>query len=93
MNNIIHTIRHTARAAAVLLLALCAAQTAGAWSGQGTETEPYKITNASDLQQLADYVNKGTTYESVYVVAPVWPFLMLPKSGCVRPLMVKPPPL
>jgi alkanesulfonate monooxygenase SsuD/methylene tetrahydromethanopterin reductase-like flavin-dependent oxidoreductase (luciferase family) len=28
MNNIIQTIRHTARAAAVLLLALCAAQTA-----------------------------------------------------------------
>ena len=32
MNNIIQTIRHTARAAAVLLLALCAAQTAWAES-------------------------------------------------------------
>ena len=30
MNNIIQTIRHTARAATVLLLALLAAQTAGA---------------------------------------------------------------
>jgi hypothetical protein len=36
MNNIIHTIRHAARAATVLLLALLAAQTAGAWSGSGT---------------------------------------------------------
>ena len=36
MNNIIQTIQHTARAAAVLLLALLAAQTAGAWSGSGT---------------------------------------------------------
>ena len=30
MNNIIQTIRHSARAAAVLLIALCAAQTAWA---------------------------------------------------------------
>ena len=66
MNNIIQTIRHAARAATVLLIALCAAQTAWAWDGQGTEANPYKITNASDLQQLATDVNKGTTYESVY---------------------------
>ena len=66
MNNIIQTIRHSARAAAVLLIALCAAQTAWAWDGQGTETNPYKITRASDLQQLAINVNNGTTYENVY---------------------------
>ena len=66
MNNIIQTIQHTARAAAVLLLALCAAQTAWAWSGQGTEAAPYQITNASDLQQLADNVNSGTTYDGMY---------------------------
>ena len=41
MNNIIQTIRHTARAAAVLLIALLAAQTAGA---QGLELKPCKIT-------------------------------------------------
>ena len=66
MNNIIQTIRHSARAAAVLLLALCAAQTAGAWSGQGTEADPYKIASAADLQQLAANVNNGTNYENMY---------------------------
>ena len=66
MNNIIQTIRHSARAAAVLLIALCAAQTAWAWDGQGTEANPYQITRASDLQQLAINVNNGTTYENVY---------------------------
>ena len=49
MNNIIQTIQHTARAAAVLLIALLTAQTAWAWSGQGTEADPYKIANYSDV--------------------------------------------
>ena len=61
MNNIIHRIQHTARATAVLLIALCAAQTAWAqWSGSGTSADPYKITSADDLAQLATNVNNGT---------------------------------
>ena len=66
MNNIIQTIRHTARAAAVLLIALCAAQTAWAWRGQGTEANPYQIASAAELQQLATDVNSGTTYDGMY---------------------------
>ena len=42
MNNIIHTIRHTARAATVLLIALLAAQTAGAQTN---------VSNAVGLEQ------------------------------------------
>ena len=60
MKHIIQTIRHTARAATVLILALLAAQTAWAWQGQGTQESPYQISSTEDLDQLATNVNSGT---------------------------------
>ena len=45
-------IHRSARAAIKLLLAAllpATAQTAWAWSGQGTEADPYKIANYSDV--------------------------------------------
>ena len=74
MNNIIHIIRHTARAATVLLLALLTAQTAGAQSsfsgGSGTQADPYKISSSADLVQLATDINSSTSrlYEDQYFV-------------------------
>ena len=74
MNNIIHIIRHTARAATVLLLALLTAQTAGAQSsfsgGSGTKADPYKISSSADLVQLATDINNSTSrlYEDQYFV-------------------------
>ena len=59
MNNIIQTIRHTARAATVLLITLCAAQTAWAWTGSGTSADPYQIASASDLATLRNNVSGG----------------------------------
>ena len=59
-----------------LLLALCAAQTAGAWSGQGTETEPYKITNASELKQLKDFFSRP---EDEFSLDPSFEFTNTPK--------------
>ena len=63
MNKTINIIRHTARAATVLLLALLTAQTAGAWSGEGTESSPYKISNADDFTKFSNIVN-GTNGET-----------------------------
>ena len=65
MNNIIHTIRHTARAATVLLLALLTAQTvwADGLSGSGTAADPYIIANSTDWTTFATAVSGGTTYE------------------------------
>ena len=64
MNNIIHIIRHTARAATVLLLALLTAQTAGAQDAisgltYNTTGGYYEISDAQDLVVLANYVNDG----------------------------------
>ncbi len=36
------------------------------FSGSGTETDPYKISTAADLQQLATDVNGGNTYSGIY---------------------------
>ena len=65
MNNIIQTIRHTARAATVLLMTVLTTMTAWADSpyghlGSGTSDDPYQITSASDLIQLRTEVNGGT---------------------------------
>ena len=65
MNNIIQTIRHTARAATVLLMTVLTTMTAWADSpyghlGSGTSDDPYQITSASDLIQLRTDVNGGT---------------------------------
>ena len=43
--------------AAMLLMMTLTATTAWAWSGEGTEVNPYKITSANDLIQLATDVN------------------------------------
>ncbi len=36
------------------------------FSGSGTETDPYEISTAADLQQLATDVNGGNTYSGSY---------------------------
>ena len=36
------------------------------WSGKGQETDPYKITNYTDLQALADFVNNDTITSGLY---------------------------
>ena len=36
--------------------------------GSGTESDPYQISSAADLNQLAANVNSGTTYENKYFV-------------------------
>ena len=36
------------------------------WEGSGTEADPYKITSASDLSQLATEVNTGNDFENTY---------------------------
>ena len=70
MNNIIQTIQHTARAAAMLLLALCAAQTAWAESpaidpahfsvnDAGTE---YTIHTAEGWDYFCDAMQDNTTW-------------------------------
>ena len=64
MNNIIHIIRHSARAATVLLLALFTAQTAGAQESitgltYNSAGGYYEISDAQDLVDLATYVNGG----------------------------------
>ena len=70
MNNIIHIIQHTARAATVLLLALLTATTAWADStfsgGDGSQGNPYKIANETDLRQLATDVNGGNSYSGKF---------------------------
>ena len=52
--------------AAMLLMMTLTATTAWAWSGEGTEVNPYKITSANDLIQLATDVNGGETYSGKY---------------------------
>ena len=36
------------------------------FDGEGTENNPYQIKNASNLKQLADYVNSGNSYPNTY---------------------------
>ncbi len=56
-----------ARAAMTLLVAWLGTAGAWAWEGSGTATSPYKITSATDLNQLATNVNNGTSeYQGVY---------------------------
>ena len=38
------------------------------WLGEGTEAEPYEISDAADLERLARRVTKGRTYEGTYFV-------------------------
>ncbi len=54
------------QAAMTLLVMLLTSVSAWAWSGQGTSTNPYQITNASDLAQLATDVNGGNRYNNKY---------------------------
>ena len=46
----------------VSILALIMAAQAFAWSGSGTENDPYLITSTDDMAQLAEDVNSGTDY-------------------------------
>lgn len=48
----------------MLLMMLLTATTAGAWSGAGTYANPYKITDADDLKDLAVYVNGTGIYSN-----------------------------
>ena len=58
-------IKFTAFLAIFLLSAFVS--TVWAWKGSGTEADPYKITNASDLSQLATEVNElGNDFENTY---------------------------
>ena len=52
MNNIIHTIRHTARATAVLLIALLAAQTAGAQEASPLNNRGYDKVASQNMLYL-----------------------------------------
>ena len=52
--------------AAMMLLMLLTTATAWAWDGQGTEADPYLITNTTDLSQLANNVLGGTPYTGTY---------------------------
>ena len=56
----------TRRAAVLLLVMMLTATTAWAWDGQGTEANPFEITCANDLVQLATDVNDGTDYKDKY---------------------------
>ena len=48
------------------LLLMLTAATAWAWDGSGTSDDPYLITNAEDLNQLASDVNGGNSYSGKY---------------------------
>ncbi|MBR2469304.1 MAG: hypothetical protein IKB43_04015 [Fibrobacter sp.] len=50
----------------VSILALIMAAQAFAWSGSGTENDPYLITSTGDMAQLAEDVNSGNTYVGAY---------------------------
>lgn len=50
----------------VSILALIMAAQAFAWSGSGTENDPYLITSTGDMAQLAEDVNNGNTYVGAY---------------------------
>ena len=65
----IKSYRFAAVAAVLLTLCLVFMMPAAAYSGQGTETEPYLIQNLVDLKQLATDVNAASdakTYEKTY---------------------------
>jgi len=51
------------RAIAALAIILLTAATAWAWSGEGTESSPYKISNADDFTKFSNIVN-GTNGET-----------------------------
>lgn len=44
------------------------AQGAWAWGGSGTESDPYQISNANDLNKLATDVNNGEPYSGKYFI-------------------------
>ena len=48
------------------LLLMLTATTGWAWDGSGTSDDPYLITNAEDLTQLATDVNGGNSYSGKY---------------------------
>ncbi len=50
----------------VSILALIMAAQAFAWSGSGTENDPYLITSTDDMAQLAAEVNAGNAFASTY---------------------------
>lgn len=52
--------------ALITLVMTLTAQTAWAWTGEGTEASPYQISTVADLIQLANDVNSGTTYEGFF---------------------------
>ncbi len=56
------------RAAMLLLVMLLTTATAWAWDGSGTSADPYLITNADDLKDLAVYVNGTGTYSHGFTV-------------------------
>ena len=61
------TFRLFSRAALALLMMMLTTTSAWAWSGSGdTADDPYLITSASDLIQLATDVNGGETYNKKY---------------------------
>ena len=88
MNNIIHTIRHTARAATVLLLALLTAQTAGATaltdfvtvSSQGTATARFAF---SDHFYRVDWtgINTSQTTSVLLNYSSTWGRLVAERDG------------
>ncbi len=50
----------------MLLMTVLTTATAWAWEGSGTSAAPYQITNANDLEELANSVNNGTRYANKY---------------------------
>ena len=54
------------RVTMTLVVMLFTTASAWAWNGEGTSANPYQITNANDLAQLATGVNGGTNYENTY---------------------------
>ena len=56
----------TRRAAMLLLVMMLTTATAWAWSGDGSSGNPYLITSAADLTQLATDVNGGERYNNMY---------------------------
>lgn len=62
-----HFYQRTAMMLAVMLMTMTAwAQTESFSGGKGTVDNPYKITTADDLNQLAADVNNGTKYKDTY---------------------------
>ncbi len=50
----------------ILLCLLFSVNAFAQWSGSGTSASPYLITNKTDLETLATYVNQGYTYSDKY---------------------------